>query len=495
LGIRGYNKSDGSRKLIAAYGNDLLDVDTNLGYSLNLTSTNKVEFEVFLDDLFFQNYNHTPLTFDGSVWTNKHVTRTPLAKFMKVYGARMYLGYLNVNGAVYPSRVWYSDLPKNDTITWGLSYGSDGTNTANNNVFTSEQGGFLAYNIKVGDPLFITSGANKGQYTVSEVETDNLLRVEETIVNQSSGQSYWVGGNFFDVRTDDNDEITWLGENNDRLMVFKRNSLHRYDGSSLRTVKGVPGTTSGRSVVNLGAYTLYFHGSTTDKTGFYIYDGTTSTKISNPIQPFIDGIDQSNYPLIVSWTEGNIARAFVGDLTNTNEGISITNCVISYDSTNNSWSTDPIGDIVRCATSFRDPEEVKILIGNNMGQVLETPSGYSFNGDPIAWVWETQPIYPRGAGIMNIMTKVTVIGRDANGTNISYKLWDNPYKIDDKWTPLGDLEYDRTDFIMPYRHNNACGISFRGEEISDKEPTPHIETIIVTSYAQRSVTPEVKQII
>lgn len=495
LGLKGFNKSDGNRYLIAAYGNDLVNVDTNLGFSLNLSVSNKVEFEVFLDSLFFQNYSHVPMTFDGSKWTTTHVAKTPLSKYLKSYEARMYLGFVNFNGTEYSSRVCYSDLPKADTITWGMDWGSDGVTWADNNKFSSGLGGFSTYNIKVGDPLFLKSGSNLGEYKVSEVINDHLLTIEGTFKSNATGQSFWVGGNWFDVRTDDNDFLTGLGENSGQLLAFKRNSLHRYTTSSLTRVKGVPGTTSHRSIINHKDFTFYFHGSSGDLTGIYAYDGSTSAKVSDAIQPYIDGMDQSNFPLVVSWVEGNTIRFFIGNLSNSNENISVTNAVASYNIDAKAWSIDPIGDVIRCATTFRDPEEVKILLGNSNGEILETPSGFNFNGDPIPWVAETNPIYPRGAHFMNIFTKLSVIGRDANGVNVSYKLWNTPYKVDDKWTPLGDLEYDRTDFIMPYRHNNASGISFRFEEISSREPSPRIESIILYSYSQRAVTPEIRQVI
>ena len=67
--------------------------------------------------------------------------------------------------------------------------------------------------------------------------------------------------------------------------------------------------------------------------------------------------------------------------------------------------------------------------------------------------------------------------------------------VDDNWTQLGDLEHDRTEFIIPQRHNLSTGIEFRFEEIGTTDPNFKVESLSVYSYAQRIVTPEIQRTI
>jgi hypothetical protein len=493
-GIKGFN-SETISALIAAYGNDVVNVDTGKGYSLNLNPSYKVEFEVFLDYLFLQNFNATPVTFDGLNWGRTNVARTPKAKYIKEFGSRVYLGYVEINGTNFPSRVIYSDLPKNNTIQWGIEWGTNGACTAGTSRFTSANSGFSTYGIKVGDPLMITSGANIGEYTVSEIVSDMDIRVEETFKATATSQSFWVGSNWFDVRTDNNDFITWITENNDRLLIFKQDSLHRYDGSALRTIKDAPGTTSGRSVVNLRGVSVYYHKGVADRSGFYACDGTKSVKLSNSIQPYIDGISDSMSSEVVGWREGNTYRAYVGDITNDDHDISISKAVVSYDFGIDAWSIDPISDTITCATEIREANTQRVILGNSESQALLTPSGYDHNGEPIHWSAETSAIYPRGLTTMNIFTKAIITAKKAGGINVSYLLWDSPAEIDDNWHPLGDLEHDRTEFLIPTRHANAFGISYRFEEAGKTNPNFRIESVTTVSYPQRTNIPEIRKTI
>lgn len=504
LGLGGLTTSSGTEKLIAAYGNDFINVDTGAGFGINLTSTNDVNFSSFLDRLFFQNFNDTPKTFDGTSWTNLHVKKTPVAKYIKQFGTRMYLGHVKINSTTYASRVIYSDLPSidgdgNQTIQWGIDYGTDGSVTANTNRFTSATAGFKTYGIKVGDKLVIESGANAGEYTVSKVVHDTRIDVLETFTTTQNSITFWVGSNWFDVRTNNSDVITWIEENNDRFLMFKNDSLHRYDGSSLRTIKGVPGTTSGRSVVNIGGATIYFHGSTRDKTGFYLYDGVTSRKISNKIQPFIEAISSANYASVVAWSEGNVYRAYVGTLTNKNSSndaynISQSNSIITYSVSDNTFSIDTSADAIKCAAYFRESAQTKTFLGDDGGQVFQANSGYSFNTVEIPFAAETKVIYPRGSEIMNVFTRLEIVARDASRVTVSYKLWDTPYEVDQEWRELGNLSRDLTEFNLPADRGRAKGIQLRFDEMSSKEPSPVIEKITLYSFAESLQNPEISRL-
>jgi len=481
LALGGYQSTANTDRLFAGFGNDIVNVDTGAGYSQNLTAGSKGDFETYLDYCFYVNGVDATRSYNGAAWsTLGKINRAPIAKYAQVYGVKLYLGYLTINSQTYPSRVWHTDLPDNNEPRWGLEWGSLLSQTAASAVVNDPNADFEDYGIKAGDPIWILSGANAGQYTVSSVDTGRTLTLTEDLANTVATSTYIVGSNYFDVRTDDGDYLRGLGENSDRLLAFKLNSMHRYNGASLLQVKGVPGTSSNESIQNIKEqFTLWFHGSQLDKTGVYMYNGQNGIKVSGVIQPYIDGIAASIFPNVTAWREGDWYRCYVGDITNAQRNISVTKAVISYHVATNKWSVDPINKVPLCSTTFIESNAEGTFFGDDSDAVFKTPSSWTFDTSPIPWAMETGIHYPEGAAIMNKFTRIQVVGRDCRAIRARYKLYGRPKTDDTQWLPLDDLEDSRTQLVIPLKHNRASGINIRLAETSTRENAQYIEKIIV----------------
>lgn len=481
MGLHGYNSVTAANdKILAAYGNDIVDLDTGLGFGLALNPASYVEFATYLDHAYACNYTEYTLAYNGTSWLKfgeSDYVRCPKARYLKRYKTRLYLANVSFNSMTYPSRVYYTGLPYNNKPRWELEWGTDLTQTADSAVVNSPNAHFLRLGIKVGDTFYITTGANAGEYHVASVDSDRQITLVDTLTNTASNSSFWVGSNWLDVATDDGDYIRGLGSNSDRLLIFKLNSLHRYNGTELFQVGDYPGTSSHRSIANVNAYTYYFHGSETTRTGIYIYDGTGVVKASAAIQPYIDGISSTIYSTIVGWREGDWYRCYVGDISNTQRNLSVTKAVLSHNSITNKWSIDPIADTIYSCGSYIELGAQLNLIGTADDEVHLTPSGYSYNGATIPWVMETGTHYPEGSESINRFTRIQIIARDADGVRVRYKLVDAPDKIDDNWLPLGELDGDKTELDVPLDHNWASGINIRCEDNGLRENTLYIEKI------------------
>jgi len=463
LGLRGLSTPN-INTLIAAYGNGFVNLNDGSGYGIPITPNQNVEFEVFLQSIFYQNFIDRPLTFDGTVWSTKHVAKVPIAKYIRRWQGAMYLGYIKILGTDYPSRIWKSDLPKNNTIQWGFESGTNLSSISGNPLVSSANSGFKTYNIKRGDPFIITTGPNAGEYSVKSVSDDQQIILTTPLQYTSSGDSFFCGGNYFDVERDDGDFITWVGDNNSyfykQLMIYKRDSLHRYDGQRLTQVQGAPGTTSGRSVVNIKELNLYFYGASGLDTGIYAYDNRDSIKISSPVEDHIQGIDPANYDKIIGWRERNLARMYVGNIVNTDKGINVPNAVITYDYPTKAWSVDPIADVVVCSTEFRQGNVKSVYFGTNTDAVMKTPSGNSFNGQPITWSFSTHVFYPLGTAYVNEFTRVQILSENAGGVIVRYKLHLTPFTTWSEFEGLGSIKEERTEFKLPLGKSQASGIEF-----------------------------------
>lgn len=490
-GLIGYNSANGSvNKLLASYGNDIVDVSSGTGFGQNITPDKNAEFEVFLDSVFFTNDTDGVRTYNGSVWSKKHVSTCPFGILFRDYLAKMYLLAPTINGIKYYSRFLESDLPKNNTIEWGIVYGSDLAQTKGSKEVTSATAGFKTHGINVGDKFIIETGVNAGEYIVEGGISDYRLSLTSVLNYTATGSNFIAGDNYIDVKTDDGDILKWAEVINNRFVLFKQNSLHSYNRTSLVQIRGV-GTSSGRSVVPFldKGVIVYFHGSNKERTGFYITDSVSSKRKSNPIQDYIDGISSANYDDVVAWREGNIYRAYVGNISNTDRGISITNAVLEYDLDLDLWSPGSISETVKCATLFRQSNNENTYIGNNSAQVFLTPSGNSDDGNSVPWYMETGIIYPAGSEIINTFHKIQIISRDASGVQVRYKLINAPFASDENWQGLGEIKADKTELFIPQVHNKSCGIKYRLEKNDTTEPTQLIEKISTFYRPEETINP------
>lgn len=534
--------------MFAQIGATIVNVDTNTGTSLNINQpysnlwsqnyqlytgdlgTSDSNFTVFNDYLFHVNDRGPMATLDlqdpDPSWLSENIFPTPFARFIKPYRNRAYIAYTRFLNTADPdpfgqrnevylqfnptfkSRVFYSNYPEQRFISWGVGFGLVNNVNAGATRVTVQQAHPGAYyfksnRIRIGDPIFILhSGLDSGgwrQYTVADVESEYALKLTTPLEANTAGP-FWVGGNWFDVSPDDGDFITGLEENRDLnvLLIFKRNSLHMYNESSLKQVSSI-GTTSSKSIKTLAGLTFYFHGSDKERTGFYFFNGTREQKVSIKVQPFIDAMMTSNYDKVVAWTEGTKYRAFIGNLSSTPSrnnafDISMTNAVFTYDLQNGSQSIDPIADVIRSSTSFYEDGVLNTYLGNDTNEVLKLGTSSSFNGEDINMRVTTGPVFPRGSQVVNEFTRIQIISRDASNVMVRYRLWFNPYDVDQSWIDLGTIKTDRTEITIPKTNSEAVGIDLEFIEGSQNTNTPVIEQVTIYSRPVRTITPEVKQL-
>lgn len=482
-GIGTFNKSDGTEKIFAAINNDL-QLSSGASWipqNLALTANQEVYFATLLDYLFEVNYADPNHSYDGTNWsTTTNLTDSPQARFIRRLGTRLYLYDVQFGTYSFPSRVYYSDLPKNNTITWDLEWGTDLAQSSSSKVITSAGSAFITRGIKVGDPVFITSGTNQGQYTVYSVDSETQITLVETLTNAQTNSSFWVGGNWFDVTTDDGDTGKGIMDSGGRLLCFKVNSLHRYDGASLLPINGAPGTTSPRSIGNVRRFTIYFN------KGFWSYDSSAgqSQFISKPIQDIIDGMLTSNYDKVVFWKDGtDIYRAWVGNILDTETSeVLIENCVVSYDVSANSWTVGKIPDQVTSYGELRESNDPHAYIGTYDNEVHQWGIGLSDDGNEIELDWISGDSYPANPDVLTALLKIKVWCKEGQNAAISYRLigrqgQDGSFIDDDGWTQVGQIHDSISEFYLegqPIAH----GLKIRVQEISD-DRSPAIKRIAV----------------
>lgn len=492
LGSGSLNTSGGTNKLLAFSGTDAYVYDSSDGswdaQSRTYTAAQRFETASFLDQLFVVNgLTDAPENYNGTSWsTSTNVTNMPKGKFIIEDKLRLYVFNINIdNGGNFPSRFWYSDLPKNNSIVWDFESGDDLGTTASSGVVTSAGSSFLANGIKVGDPFFITSDADVGEYEVKSVDSETQITLTESLGATDTNVSFWVGGNWEDVARDNSDVGMGMGKNSDKVLFFKRFSLHKWTkgntdaDNTLIPVKGVPGTTSHRSIVNARDWTFYF-----SDTGMWRFDGTSSQLMSNPIQEVIDGITAANKLLAVGWVVSDrIVKMYVGDVSNADTGLSITNCIICYDAFSNAWWVEEYDDIIRCSTRWVESNELKNFIFSGDGECFQSEKGNTYNGNAFPMEIETWFYFPLAPEVSVNFTRFKTYTEHGREISCLYKLAyfnsEHGYRVDDEWRrlkPKYKTEYEQ-EWMVDSEDNRASGFAIKFIESSSTNARPTIERI------------------
>lgn len=488
LGCGSLNTSGGTNKLLAFSGTDAYVYDSSDGswdaQSRTFTAAQSFEVERFLDMLFVVNgLTDAPQTYNGSAWsTSTNVTDMPKAKYIKEYNQRLYLFNINLAvGGSFASRVWFSDLIKNGAITWGFESGTDLATTASSAVVTSAGAAFIARNIKVGDPFYIVEGSDIGEYEVRSVDSATQITLTTALTATASNIDFWVGGNWFDVARDNSDVGMGLGKNSDRILLFKRNSLYKFQKTpdestdTLIEIRGVPGTVSQRSVVNIRDWTFYWADS-----GLWRYNGSTSQLMSNPLQEVVDGIAAASLNSIVGWSvDDRLVKFFLGDISNTETGLTVSKCVYVYDPFSNAQWIEEYDDTIKCTTKWVEDSITKNFIFSSGGLCLQSESGLDFNTVDFPMEVETNFIFPISPEVSVDFTRFRMYTKHGEDLDVQYKLAYYDGRVDEDWRRLG-VSYKtqhEQELIPELDSNKASGFALKIRD-SSQDTRPIIKRLV-----------------
>lgn len=488
LGCGSLNTSGGTNKLLAFSGTDAYVWNSGTGawdaQSRSYTAAQSFEVERFLDMLFVVNgLTDAPESYTGSAWsTTTNVTDMPKAKYIKEYNQRLYLFNINIPvGGSFASRVWFSDLIKNGTIKWGFESGTDLATTASSAVVTSAGALFTTRNIKVGDPFYIVEGSDIGEYEVRSVDSATQITLTTALTATASNIDFWCGGNWFDVARDNSDVGMGLGKNSDRILLFKRNSMYKFQKTpdestdTLIEIRGVPGTVSQRSVVNIRDWTFYWADS-----GLWRYNGSTSQLMSNPLQEVVDGIAAASLNAIVGWSvDDRLVKFFLGDITNAETGLTVSKCVYVYDPFSNAQWIEEYDDTIKCTTKWVEDSVTKNFIFSSGGLALLSESGLDFNTVDFPMEVETNFIFPISPEVSVDFTRFRVYTRHGEDIDVQYKLAYYDGRVDEDWRKLG-VSYKtqhEQELIPDLATNKASGFALKMRD-SSQDTRPIIKRLV-----------------
>lgn len=344
-----------------------------------------------------------------------------------------------------------------------------------------------------------TTNAPKARYVLRYLDRLYLAYVDisgtthnsRVVMSELPDDSYNISwdtsddGLYFDVAPKNGDFITGLGNNFSRLLVFKEETLWRYDTNSLFQFPGAPGTNNNRTIVNVLDSTVYFHSS-----GVFGVQGNQVINYSRKVQHIIDGVSSTNLDKLCAYGKGDYYYIYLGDINNSIENIIINKCLGILDVARMRWTFESIAHEPTIFAPYRDDrsdvtyddsaiaynQDDKsydstitasdfIFFGADDGNIYQINAGNkTFDGTTIKASFETHNYYFAGIHARGQLQACKVYVKDGRRLKLFYSIDDG------SWRPIERYEQGNHEIYFQF-DSNAIGnrIKFKGTDSSTGE--------------------------
>ena len=262
-----------------------------------------------------------------SISTSHNVYQAPACKYIAEYGGSLYAINCYLNGKYYPDRFYVSSPPLGAI---------DFIQTDQKGLLKQLRVNSVRY-IKVGMQLDIygagTEAKKVSALTVISVDKkQNRFSFVDTQIDVADNDEIWLTGTkgtlsrFWntDYRTPETADwervppskearpaFTGWGKNNNRLFLFTKNSMLKWDGQNLITVSDTIGCVSHETIQNIGPWTLWLH--TTGVWGYNDNQGEPKL-LSRAVEPYIRAINQSKLDKTSAGVVGRVYKLSLGEI-------------------------------------------------------------------------------------------------------------------------------------------------------------------------------------
>lgn len=183
------------------------------------------------------------------------------------------------------------------------------------------------------------------------------------------------------INPNDGQKVTYALRFGGRGVIFKEESIYRYDGTNEPEATINVGTHSWRSVIVGADSKMLFH----HPSGIYEMFIGNPELISFPVQKFIEGMDSENWSKVVANKSQNKDYFWIGDVTINNVlyfdyGKTYKNVVLVWNIFTRKWTVYSGLDMKH---AFYDESTQRSYFGDSFGNINEINVGYSDNGKAI----------------------------------------------------------------------------------------------------------------
>lgn len=223
------------------------------------------------------------------------------------------------------------------TMCWNGTIGSTTTNLTN-----CPQGKYI---VLVNGYLLIINGKDPTNRFTSRVWWATPPTTYPLSLTWDNANNWW------DFEPHNGQEITGATANFNRAIIFKNTSTHVFDpvGQDAKMISNSIGCDSHRSIQNAGNFTIFYN-----RKGVYATNGQDIQLISNPVEKFIDAINQDNiFDICAGVKDNKYYKLFIGDVEV--DGTDYTNCELAYDVLQNAWTVNELANKVTVYCNYVQP--------------------------------------------------------------------------------------------------------------------------------------------
>lgn len=303
--------------------------------------------------------------------------------------------------------------------------------------------------------------APKGKYIIS---FGNRIYILHANVSSTAypGRAYrsslidtaatWDADDYFNF----DDVITGVALNNDNMFVLCQNSTHIITLADEKYQVSNIGCTSHEGVVTHGGVTYY-----PSNDGYYMFDGSSTRKISTAIDEYWKGIPTANLSEIQASVRNEHVYVYIGDITRPE---TLTNVIFDYSIAQQNWHRGSLKDNLTQMHSYVTSSGKQVFFGTDDGQVMQMFSGTLLqNGSEYTSFIETNWIYGSDPLVEDFFYEIWTVGIQAPGYVVSIKV----NRESANWEPLGTIQGDMG--VVKFK-KRAYRVKLRFSETSGNNP-------------------------
>jgi hypothetical protein len=278
--------------------------------------------------------------------------------------------------------------------------------------------------------------------------TDSPDRVEISSIADSQTRSvswdYADGAKFIIFEQEDGGGgITGLSKVPGYVLVFKKRTFKRYDGSSAYPEDMVGQGAPSQEAIAVAQGICFF----ANENGAWATEGGRPKKISTYT---VDAIIKSCSDIenIIAGTDEE--HVFFTLPSCTISGETYTNVVLKYNIFQNSWDIRRYPTLHRFYTKYVDSDgEVFTVFGDNDGNVQKLDTGNTDNGTAITYSLETQDMTFGQKMFQKVITRMGVLTENVSKGSL---MWRNTHNAED-WKKVGTIKSEVEDLTVNLKGN------------------------------------------
>lgn len=244
-----------------------------------------------------------------------------------------------------------------------------------------------------GGPLDLSNMPNgslicvyKDQVIIAGVSGDPDALYISSVPNAGATAISWTDGNRrIVVNPEDGSNITGLGEIGSLLIVFKRFAMYRWNNRATEADTVVDVGCSSHESICVGGQTMFFF----NENGWWATRGDYPTRISRPVQVWIDGMDATYYDDVAGFCDGKYLFGSIGNVT-LFDGRIFNNVVLRYSLDTHEWAVFSYANKFNIFARYVVSGAVTLVGGDTTSRILTLNSGSTDNGTDITYEIESQ---------------------------------------------------------------------------------------------------------